>query len=1394
MQCYTELVPPTAVTHSVALPFLDPNANNLVVAKSSLLQVFNVTDVSFPPVAALHEPVLRSKLVLIGEYPLAGTVTALAAVKTLNTRTGGDAILISFQNAKLSLVEWDAENYRTSTISIHYYEGDNIISQPFGPSLSDMESMLTVDPSSRCAALKFGARHLAILPFRQQGDDLGEGPEGDDFDVDMDTSPALKRTASGLNGEQASETDQTPYKASFVLPLTALDPLLTHTVDLTFLHGYREPTFGVLFSSIEPSMSLYEDRVDCLSYTVFTLDLEQRASTNLMSVPKLPSGLWKVVPMPLPVGGALLVGTNELIHVDQSGKTNAVAVNEFASKESNFNMLYQADLNIKLEDCEIDVLDPASGEVLVMLNDGSAAILSFKLFGRTVGGLTISRIPNKDDIALVEGLPSTVSVIRGNAVFVGSDSGDSKLLTWTKQSSSSGRKRSHAQMMDEVTAEYDAEDVDDIDDDDLYAPSKETVKHTVSTSGQGQAVTAAVFTLELQDTLHSLGPINNVCMGRSSHGHNNLDMYAAVGQGKASRLAIINREIPTRSNKSATLREAKDIWSVQVQSNASNEGSRNSAQHHNMLFAFDGESTRIFDIEASQDCTSDAENNSLETLGYKERTGSEFEHEGETLSVFTLANNTKIMQCRRTEVRTYDAALGLSQIIPMMHEETDAELKIVATSYCDPYVLIIRDDSSLQILNVDRSGDVEPLDNENVTKEHKWLSGCLYSGALTKNEPCVFLLNQEGALHVLSLPDLKLCYSAPTLPHLPPVLSANATQRRVGARETLTELVIANLGTDGSHQPYMILRNSVDDLTIYEPFYYNSSTQASAQDDFSSLRFRKVPNLSMPKYDETLSSEEGDRPSPLQAMRIGQYHTIYVPGSTPSFVIKESMSRPHVIGLRATKIRSLTSLSRQGSESHLALVNKDGLYSEHELLPDASYATGWSTRTIRLGTPNEEVRYIAYHDERKAYIVATCRNTDFLFPEEDGRHPEQDDITLRPQIPLYTVYIISAKTQEVVGTVEMPYTETITALKVMSLEVSEHTHEQRSMVVVGSAALRGEDMPARGAVTVFDIINVVPDPDRPETGIKLKIFSREETKGAITAVDAFPGGLIGTAQGQKIIVRGLKEDGSCLPVAFLDAQCHTSTLKSLGKSGMWLAADAWKGLWFGGFTEEPYRLTTLSKSITNMEVMTAEFLPFDGQLFLLVIDASMDLHVLQYDPENPKSLSGQRLLHRCTFHLGHFPSSMTLVPSTLAPFTEQAQQVETNGNDEMEDGETLGSPAAPAPPLNHMLITTQTGSIGLLTPVDEDTYRRLSALQTHLTSILEHAAGLNPRAYRESETSNIKNETAGVRGGVVDGSLVQRIGELGSARRAEVLGRAGADGWMLRSDLEIIGGGGLGYL
>jgi cleavage and polyadenylation specificity factor subunit 1 len=380
--------------------------------------------------------------------------------------------------------------------------------------------------------------------------------------------------------------------------------------------------------------------------------------------------------------------------------------------------------------------------------------------------------------------------------------------------------------------------------------------------------------------------------------------------------------------------------------------------------------------------------------------------------------------------------------------------------------------------------------------------------------------------------------------------------------------------------------------------------------------------------------------------------------------------------------------------------------------------------------------------------------------------------------------MLSAKTRTIIQSLELEQYDLVTSLKVMRIEVSEQTHEQKQMIVVATAAMRGEDMPSKGTLTVFDILDVVPDPEKPESGILMKCISREETKGAITALEAWPGGLIGMAQGMKVMIRGLKEDGSCLPVAFLDAQCYIASLKTLGRTGMWLAGDAWKGLWLGGWTEEPYRLTVMGKSRPKLQVVDAEFLPFAGSLFVVVVDEECNLTVLEYDPENPKSMGGRSLLRRGEFHLGHGVRSMALLPGTL--MSAEQQQKELNGN-----GDTGHHGTSKAPDLYHVLTASASGAIGLLTSLEEGSYRRLFALQAFLANTLEHAAGLNPRACRAVGPDAAAE--GGARG-IVDGSLLRRVAELGLTRRSDALARAGMDPWQLRSDLEILGGGGLGYL
>jgi len=141
---------------------------------------------------------------------------------------------------------------------------------------------------------------------------------------------------------------------------------------------------------------------------------------------------------------------------------------------------------------------------------------------------------------------------------------------------------------------------------------------------------------------------------------------------------------------------------------------------------------------------------------------------------------------------------------------------------------------------------------------------------------------------------------------------------------------------------------------------------------------------------------------------------------------------------------------------------------------------------------------------------------------------------------------------------------------------------------------------------------------------------------------------------------------------------------------------------------------------------------------------------------------------------------------TLLPATTPAPKIESASADDPTT--TL------APSQSPILMTTQSGAISLITRLDESTYRRLSALQTHLIAILDHPCGLNPRAYRAVESEGPGAGGAGGARGVLDGAMLRRWGELSSQKKREACKRVGEEVSTVRSWLEELGGGGLVYL
>ncbi|KAF3919622.1 hypothetical protein ABW20_dc0104464 [Dactylellina cionopaga] len=967
MQVYTEITDPTAVNNALALNFVSPTERNLIVAKTSLLQIFRLVEYedaedefaldeskdhegggserrvyegrdhedSFTAESGMHlqrETIEKTtKLVLVTQYQLYGSVTSMVKIRIPTSKSGGDCLLLSFDSAKISLLEWDPATHSISTISLHYYEGDEFKS----PLIQESPvNYLISDPKSRCAAFKFNHDLVAILPFRQKEDEDLEIPDNDSFQYDLedddDEAEKSKKDVEMKDSTTEGKPSDTPYHPSFVLSASQLDEAVEHIVDIVFLHEYREPTFGIVYQPQQSSVGLLERRKDPTHFIVVTLDLDQRASTSIMSAKNLPFDIWKAIALPPPIGGTLLVGENELIHVDQAGKMSAVAVNSYAQQYSSFNMTDQSDLELNLEACLAVSLPNENGDILITTIAGEFIILSFKVEGRSISSLFVRRIPNKDGYPFMSAPCETLVEIGNRRFFLGSLDSDAVLWGYKRK----GEKVSLSQKS-EVKFEREAEDnVEEDDEDDLYGDSSVTpITPRKASTGNLSRGPVGEYVFRKHDRLQNIGPCREMAFGRPAMFPDKLKLHQGIlpelelmittGRGVEGAVTIFNTSISPRVSAKFDFKDCQRLWAVhskQLKKGQSVIPSSVSKGYEEQIGATEDYSTYLFASNAS------------ETLVYK--VGTKFEPlEGTdiettevcpTLEFGTFQDGLRIAQVCETNVKVYDSGLYPRQdnqfhslnaflhieyhIISTNDEDPDGGPHIVSASFADPYMLLICGDSSISVDQChERTLELERIERSDIIKNTKYTNGCLYRctsdifGSGTKSEILCFLLTEDGTLQIYTLPNFE---QKASLEHfdmsLQLVSRDEAALRFHTARDEIEEIIVANLGDNVHRSPYLIVKTKRDDIIIYEPFISNG------------ICFRKIYNMVLPTV--SLSEQKAQSGPLVKIDDLGGYGVAFMSGDTPTFVTKSSKSLPKLYKLQGGMVRSLSPFHTKETE------------------------------------------------------------------------------------------------------------------------------------------------------------------------------------------------------------------------------------------------------------------------------------------------------------------------------------------------------------------------------------------------------------------------------------------------------------------------------------------------
>ena len=455
---------------------------------------------------------------------------------------------------------------------------------------------------------------------------------------------------------------------------------------------------------------------------------------------------------------------------------------------------------------------------------------------------------------------------------------------------------------------------------------------------------------------------------------------------------------------------------------------------------------------------------------------------------------------------------------------------------------------------------------------------------------------------------------------------------------------------------------------------------------------------------------------------------------------------------------------------------------------------------------SSNVDAITFFEPESCYVVAASD----LVPYEIASPPDQAPLTNGhkqhgpfPQVAQSTLKLFSSDDWTLIDEHPFEPFEQVTSLQTMHLLTSESFPTTSPFIVAStSRPPPNPATPPSGTLYIFTIAPTIPHPAYPAaTHLKLKLIlaDAEIQPGAITSLHQLGSGFVGSVHGQKLIVRGFKADGSFLPVAFYDLPGYNPVLKVLpgpalahGAGNLLAFADLMRGVQLVAFSEDPFRMTLAGRDPAAVPVASVEFLPHGRGLFLLAQDLALNLHLLQYKPEDARSSGGARLVRQAVFYVGQRIVDMQLLPrmSTETVGGGEAGGEEADGSEEaMEVDEDPATVEA----AYHVLVLQASGSLALITPIPEQQHRRMAALQSQLLSALEPVAGLSHKAYRAARDVKIGPGEAQALGPPVmlDGNVLKKWRDIGRDRLGEIERAIGMDVEEIEAAIWDVSGGGL---
>ncbi|CAO2838985.1 unnamed protein product [Amaranthus hypochondriacus] len=1327
---------------------------NLVVSSGNVVEVYVVrildaNAVSDAKRGGVMTGVSGASLELVCHYRLHGNVESMAILSFGGNDTSKrrDSIILTFRDAKLSVLEFDDSIHSLRVSSLHCFEGPEWLQLKRGRESFARGPLVKVDPQGRCGGVLVYDLQMIILKTVQ----AGTGLVGDDENV-------------GFGGGTSARVE-----SSYIISLRELD--IKHVKDFVFVHGYIEPVLVILHERELTWAGRISWKHHTCMLSAISVNTTMKQHPLIWSAMDLPHDAYKLLAVPSPIGGVLVISSNAIYYHSQS-MSCALAVNNFAVSADGSHEMPRLSFSVELDTAHATWL--ANDVAMLSTKTGELLLLTLVYDGRVVQRLDL--VKSRASV-----LTSGITTVGNSLFFLGSRLGDSLLVQYT-----SGATSSAASVKEEVG---------DIEGD---APSTKRLRRSSSDALQdivggeelslyGSTLNKAdsaqkSFTFAVRDSLTNIGPLKDFSYGLRINANpnatgiskqSNYELVCCSGHGKNGALCILQRSIRPEMITEVELPGVKGIWTVYHKSSRghNSEASKIAAEedefHAYLIISLEA---RTMVLE-----TADLLGEVTESVDYYVQ--------GSTIAAGNLFGRRRVIQVYARGARILDGSFMTQELNfgPNSGESGSGSdsVYVSAVSIADPYVLLKMSDGSIQLLVGDPSNCSVSINVPSVFEgSKKSISACtLYNDRgpepwLRKASTDAWLLTgvgeaidgsdgvthdgdiycitcyDNGTLEIFDVPSFKCVFSVEKFvsgkayltdshvkdslqePHGVSKISEDTTGhvRKENAQNIkVTELAMHRWS--GKHsRPFLFGILTDGTILCYHAYLFEAPENIKNEDGkggkvsitldsespsrLRNLRFLRIP---FDMYTREEVPVEGSLPRISTFKNVGGHQGFFLSGVRPAwFMVFRERLRVHP-QLCDGSIAAFTVLHNVNCNHGFIYVTSQGFLKICQLPAGLSYDNYWPVQKMPLkGTPHQ----VTYYAEKNLYPLIVSypvvkplnQILSTLVDQEAGHQIDHDNLSADELQRTYTIDAFEVRVLEpeksggiwqTKATIPMQSSENALTVRMVTL-LNTTTKENETLLAIGTAYVQGEDVAARGRVLLY----ALGRSDNPQNLVS-EIFSKE-LKGAISAVASLQGHLL-IAAGPKIILH--KWSGTELNgVAFFDAPpLHVVSLNIV--KNFILLGDIHKSIYFLSWKEQGSQLSLLAKDFGALDCFSTEFLIDGSTLSLVVSDEQKNVQIFYYAPKLSESWKGQKLLSRAEFHIGaHVTKFLRL---------------------QMLPASSYATPGPDKTNRYALLFGTLDGSIGCIAPLDELTFRRMQSLQKKLVDAVPHVAGLNPKSFRQ---------------------------------------------------------------